>query len=77
MAVDVPSTFHTRPLAVPEPAGVTAVIWVPETTTIEVAVVPLKVTVEPATNPVPVMVTGVAPEFGPLVGLTKVTVGLA
>lgn len=72
----VPRALPTRTLAVPAVSdGVTAVICVPDTTTIEVALVPSKVTVELPTNPVPAMVTGVPPEGGPLFGVTLVTVG--
>ena len=42
-----------------------------------VAVVPPKVTVAPAANPVPEIVTDVPPAVGPDVGLTPLTVGAA
>jgi hypothetical protein len=40
-----------------------------------VAAVPPKVTVAPATKPVPVMVIPVAPSGVPLLGVTELTVG--
>jgi hypothetical protein len=57
------------------PAGVVAVIVVPFTTTTFVAAVEPNVTVAPLAKLVPVIVTGVPPEFDPLFGDTPVTVG--
>ena len=56
-------------------AGVVAVMEVALTTFTPVAAVPPKLTVAPAKNPVPVMVTAVPPEAEPVVGETAVTVG--
>ena len=60
-----------------EPAGETAVILVADTTVKLVAATPPKVTLVAPVKPVPVMVTVVPPAFGPEVGLTPVTAGLA
>jgi hypothetical protein len=60
----------------PLPAGVLAVMVVAFTTTTLVAAVAPNVTVAPAAKLVPVIVTGVAPEAGPLFGATLVTVGI-
>jgi hypothetical protein len=56
-------------------AGVVAVIEVLFTTVTPVADVPPSFTVAPAKNPVPVMVTAVAPLVGPVLGVIEVTVG--
>jgi hypothetical protein len=56
-------------------AAVVAVIVVAFTTVTPVAGVPPMVTVAPATNPVPLMVTLVPPAVVPLVGAIAVTVG--
>ena len=61
---------------VPVPAGTTTVRQVALPTLTEVpALAPKSTVVEPETNPVPVTVTELAPAWGPLFGLTKVTVG--
>jgi hypothetical protein len=57
------------------PAGVLAVIWVPLTTATFVAAAVPKVTVAPAAKFVPVIVTDVPPDVGPLFGLILVTLG--
>ena len=57
------------------PAGVVAVIEVLLTTTTLVAAVPPNVTVAPLAKFVPVIVTAVPPDVGPLLGLTPLTVG--
>ena len=56
-------------------AAVVAVIDVLLTTVTPVAAVPPRLTVAPARNPVPVIVTAVPPAVVPLLGLTLVTVG--
>jgi hypothetical protein len=56
-------------------AGVVAVIDVALTTTTPVAGVPPRLTVALGRKPVPVMVTGVPPVVGPLVGKIVLTVG--
>ena len=63
----------------PEPAGTTTVSESPEPLTVtEVpAQVPKSTVVEPETNPVPLTVTVLVPPWGPLFGLTEVTVGAA
>ena len=66
------TTTFTAPAAC---AGVVAVIDVALTTTTPVAGVPPRLTVAPATKPVPVIVTGVPPAVGPLVGAIVLTVG--
>jgi len=66
------TTTSTAPAAW---AGVVAVIVVGLTTFTLVPAVPSKVTVAPATNPVPEMVTGVPPAVGPLAGTMPDTVG--
>ena len=62
----------TRPMG---PAGVVQVICVAETTATLVALIPAKVTVSPATKPVPPMVTLVLPARDPLFGVTLVVPG--
>jgi hypothetical protein len=57
------------------PAGVVAEICVPLTTTTLVAALPPNVTVAPAAKFVPMIVTGVPPAVGPVLGDTLVTVG--
>ena len=61
-----------------EAAGVVAVIWV-ELATVIVAVVVAaalpKVTVSPAAKPVPLIVTAVPPDVGPLAGEMLLRVG--
>lgn len=56
-------------------AGVVAVMEVALPTLIPVAATPPKVTVAPATNPVPVTVTTVPPVSGPAAGETEETAG--
>ena len=73
---DVPPTLVTVTSTLPAAcAGAVAVIDVAELTVTLVAATPPKLTVSPAVNPVPVIVTDVPPAVGPLVGLTAVTVG--
>ena len=61
---------------VPVPEGTTTVSEVePVTLTEEPAVEPKSTVVEPETNPVPVTVTVLVPPWGPLLGLTALTVG--
>jgi hypothetical protein len=61
---------------VPVPAGTTTVSEVPLLTLTELpALEPKRTEVEPETNPVPVTVTVFPPAWGPLLGLTAVTVG--
>lgn len=71
-----PPGLVTVTVAAPEvPAGVVAVICVALTTTTLVAdAVPI-VTVAPATNLVPAIVTDVPPAIGPLFGEILLTVG--
>ena len=57
------------------PAGDLAVMEVLESTVTLVPALAPKETVEPLTNPVPVMVTNVDPAAGPPVGLIDVTTG--
>src|SRR5262249_12235010 len=59
----------------PTPAGEVQVMVVAFMTTTLVAALPPKDTVAPLTKPVPVMVTGVPPAAGPLLGVTLVTDG--
>ena len=59
----------------PRAAGAAAVIWVAEFTMNDVAGTPAKVTVVAPVNPVPVRVTPVPPDVGPLLGATPVTTG--
>ena len=61
---------------VPVPEGTTTLSEVELVTSTEVpALVPKSTAVEPETNPVPVTVTVLVPPWGPLFGLTAVTVG--
>ena len=66
------TTTLTAPAAC---AAVVAVIDVLFTTVTPVAAVPPRLTVAPAKNPVPVIVTGVPPAVVPDVGVIPVTVG--
>ena len=70
-----PGTYTVTVTAPVLPAGVLAVIVVLFTTTTFVAAVPPNVTVPPVAKFVPVMVTPVPPDVGPLLGETLVTVG--
>lgn len=74
---DVPPGVVTVTLTVPDPAGAVAVISVAETTDTPVAAAVPKLTVAPATNPVPVTVTMVPPAVTPPIGLSPVTAGTA
>ncbi len=60
---------------VPVPAGEVAVIWVALTTVNEPAAVPPNRTALAPEKLVPLMVTLVPPDGGPVFGLTAVTVG--
>ena len=66
------TTTFTAPAAC---AGVVAVIEVLFTTVTPVADVPPSLTVAPARNPVPVMVTAVPPAVVPEFGVIALTVG--
>ena len=71
----MPAGVVTVTSTVPVPAGLLAVIVVSFTTVRFVAaVVPNSTAVAPV-KPVPVIVTGVPPAVGPLVGLRPVTAG--
>ena len=73
---EVPLAVVTVTSTVPVPDGELTVRVVELVTLTEVpAVEPKSTVVEPETKPVPVTVTGVPPAWGPLVGLTLVTVG--
>jgi hypothetical protein len=73
---EVPPALVTVTSTVPVPAGLVHVMLVPAVLTAKaVAAVPPKETLESLVNPVPVIVTVVAPAVGPTVGLTAVTVG--
>jgi hypothetical protein len=70
----VPPGVVTITLTVPDaPAGEVAVIDVDELTVTPVPELAPNFTVDPLTNPVPVMVTDVPPAKGPALGLTAVT----
>jgi hypothetical protein len=76
LAVLVPAVVVTSTLAGPaEPAGVTAVIEVGETTVKLVAAAPPIVTAAAPVKSVPVIVTEVPPPVGPEFGEMLVTVG--
>ena len=75
LVADVPLGVLTVTSTGPVPAGLTAVIDVPETTLTPVAAAVPKATVSPVRKPLPVMVTVVPPTVGPPVGLMPVTVG--
>jgi hypothetical protein len=60
---------------VPAPAGEVAVIWVALVTVKELAAVPPNLTAVAPEKLVPVMVTLVPPDGGPVLGVTLVTVG--
>jgi len=71
----VPPGPVTVTSTVPDPAGEVAVIDVAELTVTPVAAVPPKETVSPAAKFVPVTVTAVPPDAGPVAGFTLLTVG--
>ena len=71
----VPPGPVTVTSTVPDPAGEVAVIDVAELTVTPVAALPPKETVSPAAKFVPVTVTVVPPDAGPLAGETALTVG--
>ena len=71
---EVPAGVVTVTSTVPLPAGLVAVIWVSLVMLNFVAVGPKETLVAPV-KPVPVIVTGVPPEFSPLLGLMPVTTG--
>ena len=74
--VPVPLVLVTTTLAAPAAcAGVVALILVVLLTTTPVALVPPIVTVLPAMNPEPVIVTAVPPAVDPLAGDMAITVG--
>src|SRR5258708_20924111 len=71
----VPSSLDTNTSTVPTPAGEVAVIWVALLTVKEAAALLPKLTAVAPEKLVPVMVTLVPPDVGPVFGLTLVTVG--
>ncbi len=72
----VPPAVVTDTLCAPAvPAGVSAVIWVAETTTTVVAATAPTFTLVALVKFVPVMVIAVAPVMGPEFGLTLEIVG--
>ncbi len=74
--VAVPPAVVTDTLCAPAvPAGVSAVIWVAETTTTFVAATAPTFTLVALVKFVPVMVIAVAPVMGPEFGLTLEIVG--
>jgi len=70
----VPPAVVTVTSTVPMPAGEVAVIWVVLLTMKEAALLPKLAAVAPE-KLVPVMVTLLPPDVGPVFGLTLVTVG--
>src|SRR5690349_16016044 len=76
-AAKSPSGFVTRTSRGPSGfGGVVQVTWVPAPlTTTPVQATPPTVTLAAGLKPLPVMVIGVPPLVGPLVGLTEVSVG--
>jgi hypothetical protein len=76
VVVDVPPGVVTVTTTVAAlSAGSTAVMEVAEFTVTAVAAVDPNLTVDPLTNPVPMMVTLVPPAVEPPLGLREVTVG--
>jgi hypothetical protein len=76
VAEEVPAAVVTVTTTTPAPsAGEVAVIEVAEFTVTAVAGVEPNLTVDPLTNPVPMMVTLVPPAVEPPLGLREVTVG--
>src|SRR5258707_13110330 len=73
----VPPAVVTVTSTVPTPAGEVAVIWVALLTVKEAAALLPKLTAVAPEKLVPVMVTLVPPDVGPVFGLTLVTVGAA
>jgi hypothetical protein len=71
----VPPAVVTVTSTVPTPAGEVAVIWVALLTVKEAAALLPKLTAVAPEKLVPVMVTLVPPDVGPVFGLTLVTVG--
>ena len=73
VSAEVPALVVTVTSTVPVPVGLVAVIVVLESNLTRVDAVVPKFTLEPAVNPVPVMVTAVPPATGPLAGAMPVT----
>jgi hypothetical protein len=73
----VPPGPVTVTSAVPDPGGEVALIDVDESTVTPVAALPPKATVSPAPKFVPVTVTVVPPDAGPVAGFTLLTLGAA
>ena len=73
----VPPAVVTVTSTVPVPAGEVAVIWFALMTVNEAAALPPNLTAVAPEKFVPVMVTLVPPDGGPVFGLTLVTVGAA
>src|SRR3984885_11505777 len=73
--VDVPPGVVTVTVTVPDPDGLTALIWVPESMITSVAASGPNITAVAPMNPLPVIVTGVPPSSDPLPGVTAVTTG--
>ena len=71
----VPPSVVTVTSTVPTPAGEGAVIWVALSTVKEPAALLPNLTAVTSEKLVPVMVTLVPPDVGPVLGLTLVTVG--
>src|SRR5258708_37061249 len=71
----VPPAVVTVTSTVPTPVGEVAVIWVALSTVKEAAALLPKLTAVAPEKLVPVMVTLVPPDVGPVFGLTLVTVG--
>ena len=75
---DPPAVVETLTETVPVPAGTTTVSESGLVTSTEVPTVEPKSTlVEPETNPEPATVTVLVPLWGPLFGVTELTVGTA
>src|SRR5438876_591204 len=74
LALD-PSGLVTVTATVPEPGGVTALIWVALVKVTAVAFAPPKLTLAPLSKFVPLIVTAVSPEVGPVAGETPETMG--
>ena len=71
-----PGPVTATAAALAAPVGVTAVIWVSETTVNEVAAAEPKVTAVAPVKPLPSTVTVVSPPVGPVLGVTPVIAGV-
>ena len=73
----MPSGRVTVTLTTLDPTGDVAVIWLAELTVYAVAAISPNLTAVISVNPVPVIVTAVPPDVGPLAGVMLVIAGIS